>query len=215
MNKWIALTVLALTLTSCTGYIWIERSESFITQKETNPKIVCIDPQVRVFGSEDEPDLEASEKLEEYLREQIAYAVIKQGLNVEVLTLSAAANASYYQQLLSLKKEFLQANNYQDTPLNFREKPDLNSVKKSIFVYPPLVAHEFVELSKEYDTPYFSYIGVFQKNDELLFYHLIINTDKAETVYRELKRISRYKMRKGLMAQMVYDSMAMLKEELQ
>ena len=204
---------IAIFCSGCSRYILIERSERFVSRDAITQKIICIDPQVRLLTYRPS-DLQEADELEQWLKEELRYSAAKNNVNLEILDLGPGSSNGYYQDLLSLKNEFLQANNLQNTPLNFSETPGFNSIKKSVFVYPPLIAHDFTSLAKEYGTPYFSYIGIYKQAGKILYYHLIVNTNTAETVYRELKSVSKGTLKKKMISQLAYDSMAMLKEEL-
>ena len=211
--RYLSVIILLFMLSGCSRYIRIERSERFVSRQGIKQKIICIDPQVRLMGYT-QNDSEEEAELENWFRDELNYSASKNQVDLEIVRLTPESTTSYYEDLLSLKKEFLQANNLQNTPLNFSNQNGYNTITKSVFVYPPLIAHDFTDLSKKYGTPYFSYIGIYKQPRRILYYHLIVNTNTAETVYRELKSISKGSLKKKMISQMVYDSMAMLKEEL-
>ena len=200
---------------SCNNYIIIERSENFVDMEGSDYKFICIDPNTKVFDKQDELDIPATEKLNEYLKKEILASARRNKINIRVLSLDDQSDEGYYNNLLPLKKELILANNYQNTPLNFDLRADNNVIQKKVFVYPPLISHEFVSLSQKFGTSYFSYIGLYCKNRDILFYHLIVNTETAETVYRELKKVGGNAKNRKIIAQMVHDSIAMLKKEIE
>lgn len=207
------LIPLLLFLFSCSSnFIIIERSENFAKAKKVD-KIICIDPQVRVISDNGKLDLDKIEKLNKKLKNEIKRSARKNNINLEMQTLSENSNAKYYHDLLTLKRDLLQANNYQNTPLNSTYRFQSNSVNRKVFVYPPLISHDFVNYSRKFGTPYFSYIGLYQNKGKVMLYHLVVNTETAETVYRELKSIGS-NINSTIMAQAIYDSFAMLNQEL-
>ena len=193
-------------------FIMIERSENFAKSGKIQ-KIICIDPQVRIIADDETVDLEKTEKLNALLQNEIRKNARRNNLNLEIQTLNAQSGADYYHDLLALKKDLLQANNYQNTPLNATFGFPYNAIQRKVFVYPPLISHNFVNYSQKFGTPYFSYIGLYQKKNQVLLYHLIVNTETAETVYRELKRVNG-KVNSTKTAQIIYDSFAMVNQEL-
>lgn len=213
--KYIYPIIFLLFFGSCTSrYILIEKSESLAKNKDSNPKIICIDSQFRIYDNDDNFKAEESTELDAFLKKELAYSAKQTKLNLEVLDLNSKSNAAYYETLLRLKRELIMANNYQDTPLNFTNRPSSNSIKKNKFIYPPLIDHSFNNLAAQFGTPYFSHIGIYKKDGKLILYQLVANVNTTETIYRELKVVSASKAKKGIMAQLIYDSIAMLKNEM-
>src|SRR5688572_9172260 len=176
-------------LFSCSSnFIMIERAENFARNRKIE-KIICIDPQVRIISEDEGIDLLKTEKLNAQLKKEIQQNARRNNLNLEIQTLNQQSDGLYYHDLLSLKKDLLQANNYQNTPLNSTFGFADNAIQRKVFVYPPLISHDFANFSQKFGTPYFSYIGLYQKKNKVLLYHLIVNTETAETVYRELKSV--------------------------
>jgi hypothetical protein len=205
--------IAALLLVGCNNYISIERSEHFIKNAKNIQKIICIDPQVRYFDDEEDFVIDKSESLTKIFIASVDNYASMTNLSIEIHNMEKSAVNKEYMQLVSLKKEILQSNNYQNTPLNFNQTPAYNEIEKKIFVYPPLISHEYGDFSKKFNTPFFSYIGLYYKNDKTYFYHLIVDTDRAESVYRELKMVNK-KPNKNIINQLVYDSFVMFKKEL-
>lgn len=198
---------------SCTPkFILVERTEQFARSQQVK-KIICIDPQVRVLSDDEKIDLAKMDKLNNLLKKEVQRSARKNNINLEIQTLGSQSDASYYYDLLRLKKDLLQANNYQLTPINTPNRPRDNSIRRKVFVYPPLISHDFVNYSQKYGTPYFSYIGLYQKKSFVILYHLIVNTETAETVYREVKSLGS-NINSTIMAQAVYDSFSMINREL-
>lgn len=214
MKRLCKIPVFLFVLSGCSNYIIIEQSEKFATSEKFSETIICVDPDARVYTRSGETDVKKSEKLELFLLNEISSSIEKNQLNIDVRVLDEESTGAYYNKLLGLKNDLILANNYQDTPLNFGRRPPENSIQKKVFVYPPLISHDFSGFSQEFGTPYFSFLGVYQKNGKTMLYHLIVNTETSETIYRELKSYESSKAHKKIVAQMVFDSFAMLKKEL-
>lgn len=216
MNRPIKLYVvfIALLASACTNYARVERSERFLSSGIGDQKIIMINPDVRIFNYQGQLKHEESDKFATTLMEQLDYSIRKQGLNIEIASLEKGGSAAYYDDLLSLKDQFLQANDRQHSPLNFQRNVKFNKIERSVFLYAPLIAHEYGSLSKQFHTPYFSYLGFYVRNSKIMLYHLIVDTDNCETVYREIRYIPKSKLKKKYIGQMVYDAMAILKMEL-
>src|SRR4051812_16715904 len=99
------------------NFILIERTENF-SKTHKIEKIICIDPQVRILADDETIDLEKTEKLTALLQEEIRKSARRNQINLEIQTLTEKSDATYYNDLLALRKDLLQANNYQNTPIN-------------------------------------------------------------------------------------------------
>jgi hypothetical protein len=176
-------------------------------------KLICIDP--RFFFDDDalNYNLRKCEDLNGCIKRDIKNFSRKNDIALELRDLSSTTDAAYYEELLKLKTNMLAVNFDQNTPLNFNTRREANVIQKKVFVYPPRISHEFNTLSRSFGTPYFSYMGIYVVNDDLVLYHLVVDTDRAETVYRELKTVSK-KVKRSVISQMIYDSYAMLAVEL-
>jgi len=202
-----------LGLTGCKSSLLIEQSESLLSSKSGNVKVICIDPR---FYFEDDAlnyQLEKCQKITDGIKKDILKFSMKNGIQLELFDLNAKSEQEYYENLLSLKANMLAVNFNQRTPLNFNSRMKENVVQKKVFVYPPKISYEFNSLSKTYGTPYFSFVGIYIVKDELVLYHLVVNTDNSETIYREYKIVNK-RAKKELIGQMIYDSYASLAKEL-
>jgi len=207
----IAVVVMA---TGCSGTISIQQNERFTVKRADIPKIICIAP--RFYFEEDVKnyDLKKFAKLNNQLKKDIVSYARKNKLNVEVRDFDAQTNAEFYHSLIALKNNMLAENFNQETPFNFVVSGKKNAIQKSVLVYPPKIAHEFSTYSQQFGTPYFSYVGVYSVKGKLALYHVMVDTDKCETVYREMKTVKSKKVKPTIMAQMIFDSYAMLKTHL-
>ena len=202
-----------LLFAGCRGTISIQQSEGFVASRSEMPKIICISP--RFYYEEDAKnyELKKNQRILKGMKKDIVKFAKRNKLNVEIRDLDENANSEFYHDLLGLRQNMLAVNFNQQTPLNFSRSGKSNKIQKNILVYPPRISHDFITYSKTYGTPYFSYIGIYASRRKLLLYHVMVDTDKGETVYREIKTV-KSKVNTKIMAQMVYDSYAMLKKQL-
>ncbi|MES2679185.1 MAG: hypothetical protein V4635_04835 [Bacteroidota bacterium] len=206
------IIIIALLLQSCSSNtLLIERNESLAATG--NIKLICIDPRFYFDNDAMNYDLEKCKSISGCIKKDIQNFSRKNDINLEVRDLNSNADAAYYEVLLKLKTNMLAVNFDQNTPLNFNNSREANVIQKKVFVYPPRISHEFNTLSGSFGTPYFSYMGIYVVNGDLVLYHLVVDTDRAETIYRELKTVSK-KVKRSVISQMIYDSYAMLAMEL-
>ncbi len=207
------LLLLPILLSSCSrNWISIERNEQLLNQDREIKKIICIDP--RFYFEEDELnfDLEKNQKITQTVRKNILKSSKSNNFDLSIFDFKENTTTNFYNDLLTLKKQMVSVNFNQATPLNFNKQTTVGEIEKKIFVYPPKISFDFVKLSEEYGTPYFSYMGIYAQKRKLILYHLVIDTDNSETVYREFKVVNS-RVSKITIAQMIYDSYAMLKSE--
>jgi len=211
----ILLVFMVAFLWGCQSSILIERSESLITRTEAAPvKVVCIDPQYVWDDDEELSDLEDISEITSQLREGVVQYSKDVGIDLDLYYLNDESNSGYFYDLLKLKKNMISANFNQRTHLNFHNNNEgSENIQKKVFVYPPLISHDFSDFSEKYGTQYFSYLGLYQEDKNLILYHIVVDTDLAETIYREIKVVKADGDNKKLMAQLIYDSYFMLKEE--
>jgi len=208
----ILLVIISVLFNSCSNLLLIESSESFIT-KNNAKKIICIDPRFYFEEYALNYDLIEINNITHNLKKDILSFSKKNKVNVELLDLNNKTTNNYYEDLLKLKNNMLEVNFNQRTPLNYDNTVETNKIQQKVFVYPPKIAHEFNSLSKIYGTPYFSFIGIYFVKGKIVLYHVVVNTDEAETVYREYRSIDK-KLNKDVIAQMIYDSYTMLAKQI-
>jgi len=137
----------------------------------------------------------------------------KNKFDIKLMTLDENATNNYYEDLLRLKQDMLTVNFTQRTPFNFDSAPQHGVIQKKVFVYPPLIPYEYCGLADKYGTRYFSYLGMYAEKRKLFLYHVVVDVENAETIYREMKVIYG-KPNNTIVTQMIYDSYAMMKNEL-
>jgi len=206
--------IFMVSLAGCSGTISIQQNEKFKPTKADVTKIICIAPRFYYEDDDKNYDLKKYEKLNKQLRKDIVRYGKKNKLNIELRDFDEKADIEFYESLMSLRNNMLAENFNQETPLNFTRSVKRNKIQKTVLVYPPKISHEFANYSKRFGTPYFSYLGIYQVKGKLVLYHVIVDTDKCETIYRELKTVKSKKVNTNTMAQLVFDSYAMLKMQI-
>ena len=207
------LVLAVFILSGCKNALLIDRNESSLQDKPSALKIICIDPRVYFDDEEENYDLNQLRSVTAELRAYIVKFSRRNKIQLELFNLDEKATASYYYNLLNLKRNMLAANFNQSSPLDLTSHYKTNEIQKKVFVYAPKILYDFNSLSKEYGTPYFSYMGIYVMEDRLVLYHIVVNTDLGETIYRE-RKIVRSALKKSTLSQMVYDSYALLRKEL-
>lgn len=132
---------------------------------------------------------------------------------------------------LSLQKPVLsdEENKLKGLKKLFNPKPKIIHTKWEVS---PIISSEYSYLAEKYGTPYFNIQGVFhlkqaqtniallmilplalvdliQNYDHCVFYNILIDVEKSEIVFREL-RISERRARKGVISPMLYESYYMM-----
>lgn len=212
--RYIFILLIMISLAGCSGTISIQQNEKFKVTKADVPKIICIAPRFYYENDDKNYDLKKYDKLNSELRKDIVRYAKKNKLNVELREFDEKADIEFYESLIRLRNNMLAENFNQETPLNFTRSVKRNSIQKTVLVYPPKISHEFATFSKRFSTPYFSYLGIYHVNGKIVLYHVMVDTDKCETVYREVKTVKSKKVNTNTMAQLVFDSYAMLKMQL-
>lgn len=209
-----SILLFALLFSGCSrDYLKIDKSEVYTNEQLSTSKVVCIDPRF-YFDSDDESmNLKKISKYNGLISKSLENYAGKNKIDLQLMTINENNGAEYYEQLLKLKQEMLTVNLTQRTPFNFDTHIKGGSIQKKVFVYPPAIPFEYATLANKYDTPYFSFVGVFAKNKKLILYHIVVDVNQSLTIYREIKVVHR-KPSTSIVSQMIYDSYAMMKKEL-
>lgn len=206
------LLVSFLVMGSCAGRIDIQKSE-LLSSLDLTGEIICIEPQFFFQEPDVVERIEKSAKINHLLTESIEAYSAKIGLNVRLETLVRAENVQSYSMLQDLKREMLLSNFSQQSELEFEDGANSKSTNQRVFVYPPLISHRYNGLSKIYGTPLFLFIGLFYDSGKLRLLNILVNTDTSETIYKEIKEL-RSGIKPNFIRQMIFDSLAQLKEEI-
>lgn len=213
MKNYLFIVLALLVSGGCRNALLIEQSENSLENKSETLKIVNIDPR---FFYEDESknvNLRRTKAITDHIRKDVARFSRRNGIDLILYNPKDNPDPANYHSLLALKQNLLAANSIERTAMEFRTALTENQIKKKVFVYAPKVLPEFDALATTFGTPYFSYLGIYSADKELKLYHLVVNVESGETIYRE-KKLVRSRVNAGKIDQMIYDSFAMLKKEL-
>jgi len=217
LNSKLLLLFTIFITTACNEFIVVQRSEDFATDTKEINKLICVAPKARILNEEKGAviNLKKQARLTDILSNQIEKSAKRTDINLEIAQLAKDKNkVSFYNDLLKLKNEMLLANNLQATQFNFKSKPNNNTIQEKVFFYPPSIKHEFSQFSEKYETPYYSFIGLFKQDSDFIFYHVMVNTNTAQTVFREISRVGSRHIRNTTIAQLVHDSFTRIKKDL-
>lgn len=213
MKTRLIILSLGLLIIGCKNSMLVEKNESLLQSDFKQMKVVCIDPRFYYNHEEENYNLERLGNLTSGIKKDIEFSARKNHIELNLFDLSNLSSDSY-QDLLPLKQNLLEANFNQSSPIdNNTWKYRKKDIQQKVFVYPPKISYEFGSLSQKYGTPLFSYLGVYYVGENMVLYHVVVNTDRGETIYRE-NRIVKGKVNSGKIAQMIYDSYAILAKEL-
>lgn len=237
----VSLIVAAFSMWGCSkkGYVIVEKSEAFDKEKRNikASDIYYFEPTVASYYIRKSVDNQflVAEKHKITIGEALKKTGRRSGFRVQMLTSETIRN-NYSQdseELLQLRRSILNATALQDNPINSGRKVSDNYKQRKIFVTPPRFASEFSHLSGNY-SPYFGLTGVFAVDAEpssreardfmsrhksirygqyYYFYHMVVNVETSEIIYREVKQIP-YKFSSQYLNVILTDSYALLKENL-
>ena len=223
-------------LQSCAeGFVLIEKSESFNNNKAKikGAKIVYLEPSVNAYRirKEAKQDYDLALKKEKDLLSFLPKAAHKKGFNAEFVDKSKHAEL-YINVLQQLEKDIYTSILVQDHPLNRGRARDRSSeLRKQVFVYTPTISPEYSSLTNEFNTSLYGVSGVFsvdakpksrQANEFIrshenidigryyYFYNVIVDVNRAEIIYREIKQINE-PLKSAFLRVVLYDSFSMLK----
>lgn len=221
------------------GFVIVERSESFSNSKNElkNANIFYFEPSVTSYyiRKEVENQFLKADQLKTYVSQELTKAGRKNGIKVNLLDSKTSRDqyVSSNEELLQLKKAILNATALQENAINSGRKVSGDYKQRKVFVANPRIAAEFSHLSKDF-SPYFGMTGIFAVDSEpnsrearefvsnhkairygqyYYFYHMIINIETSEIVYREIKQVP-FKISKNYLGPIIYDSYATLKQNL-
>ena len=183
--------------------------------QEEMQKVICIYPQIKIFTDHNFETLDyvQTTSLEDFFLKNIKKYGSAGGFEFVVYDPSDSSmiDSKFYNELIPLKNDIIQAVLMRDNPLNNSySHVDHNSIQKSVFADPIRIAPAFSYLSAKYDTPYFNWYILLSSKGKTITLHLIVNVETSEFVYYEQKKISR-KVNKKNIIPLIYDSFKMIK----
>lgn len=215
MKKYIPAILPLLFLTSCTNYfIDIQRTENFADTKKEIKKVICISPDVAFFEDSDFDNMDYNRTLsyESYFLKKLKKYAKKGKFDYEIEhpLISNNINSDFYNLLIPLKDDILQAALVRENPLNEINSRNNKSISRMVFVAPSNIAPQFSSLSKTFGTPYFAWYGVFSSKHRSVFINMIVDVETSQVLYHEIKGIDR-RLNKTNFPPLVYDSFKMIK----
>lgn len=234
------LIAFALFMGSCQkGYVIIEKSEDFGKEKKQirASNIYYFEPTVTSYYIRKNVvnQFLLAEKYKSKIQDDLQKAGRKSGFRVQLVD-NRAIQSNYSQhgeELLQLRRSILNATALQDNPINSGRRINDNYKQRKIFIIPPRFASEFAHLSGSY-SPYFGLTGIFAVDAEpgsrearefmsrnkairygkyYYFYHMVVNIETSEIIYREVKRVP-LKFSVKYLPVLLWDSYALLKDNL-
>lgn len=193
---------LVISMCACTGrhqFLVVETESSFKKHKKEFRKAIAIDPDI--IWIEKVKDAE-SQLLQKEDREELIHALLEKnaalaGIDLQVISpLNLKADqVSYFNELLPLKEQILQSNFLQETSTKSKFRLFKPSYYKNSFKIAPILDSEYSWLAEEYGTPYFLFQGlivrkekvILQPNWRNLFFAIMVNVERGEIVYREIR----------------------------
>jgi hypothetical protein len=212
----------------------IEKSESFNKNKNEirSAKIVYLEPSVNAYRIREEAHLDnaLSQKKETELYSTLESASKYSGFKAEFINKKEHV-ATYMNVLQRLEKDIYTSILVQDHPLNKGRATGSSEVRQKVFVYTPTISPEYSSLVNEFNTSFYGVIGIFsvdakpsgkqayaflRSHDNITsgryyyFYNIIVDVNRAEVIYREIKKIDE-PLKNASLRVALYDSFSMLK----
>lgn len=217
MKKISLILPVIILLCSCSGstkYIQIHKSENFSDVKKSIEKVVCISPNIAMYHDYDlnDADFERSQEIRKFFLSSLGKYSKAGKFNYVIYNPSdkEKTDVAFYNDLLPLKSDLLQASLIRENPLNTSWSGRNNSITKAVFAAPSRIAPEFSYLSAQYGTPYFAWYGIFSSKGKTVAVHLLVNVETSEMVYHEMKRISKRANKRNI-PPLIYDSFKMMR----
>lgn len=202
VSTWFINIGLLLILPSCLGfdqYVSVQTESSFKRHKDEFTKAVSIDPDIIWIQKVKDQE---SQLLQREDRETLIHSLLQKNAKRAGIDLAVISSqnlkpdqVSYFNDLLPLKEQILQSNFLQETSLKRKSGKINPSIYRSIFETPPIIDSEYSWLAEEYGTPYFLFQGLIvskkyqllSSNWKNLYFTLIVNVERGEIVYREVR----------------------------
>ncbi|GAL86489.1 hypothetical protein MYP_3718 [Sporocytophaga myxococcoides] len=241
MKKHIYIGILLLlSLSACQkGFVVIEKSETFPREKEKlrEKGIFYLEPNVTSFYIREEVENQflTAEKQKKNVSKEMFAAGKHAGLKVVVLDEQTVKNSykNHAEELLQLRKAINNVTSLQENPLNKGRRTKDSYIQQKVFIGAPRFPADFAHLSGDL-SPYFGIAGIFAVNADpknsrtrafirnhqslqygkyYYFYHIVVNIETSEVIYREVKQVP-YKFTQKYLGPIIFDSYALLKKNL-
>lgn len=207
--------VSAVLLTGCRfGKMYVTKHNQLTkTDLQTGLRIVSIEPDVNLtkgFGVDAESKLIESYFKELQLIEVVEDAGSACGMEMVVLDhRNTKLDADYFNFLAPLKQEILLAFFSQLEKLDDSKRSKANEfgLTPSIMMldWGAELQQQYSGLSEKYNTPYFSFQGIYRVSKSMFFVNIVCDLDMGEVVFSDL-RMLKQKPNPGNLYSLVYDS---------
>jgi hypothetical protein len=202
------------TLSSCESSYWsVQRSEAFVAASDPSANLISFRPLIDVRAKSSNYSAVQLESLKATLEKHIEKSAKKNHIKIDLQTAQNYSAVAFYEQLMFLQKSITDVcfDNYANLYSNGSTQD--NKLVKSVYVYPPRLPFEINNFSKQFGSNYYSSIKLTVFESSFSLQHIVVDTDLSEVVYTERKTLY-HRFNEDLLAQMVYDSFALLHQEL-
>lgn len=201
-------------LSSCGGFVKINRIEGFSSKLENVPKIMYIAPQAFVYNSSSDGNSNGAktEKLQKVINKELESLSKVKKYKLELVKLNDGQKGlkeEYLRYLIPLKNELLMHAQMQENPLNSASQGQRNFLSKQVFVVPIKINPEWSKLSLLYNTPYFGSLALISKGKQTILIHYIVDVNKAEVIYQSIS-YSPLKLGIPSLSHLVFDSIQLM-----
>lgn len=203
----------ACLLSSCSGYMAINRIDGFAEKRKAIQKIIYISPQARAFHDYDfnSLDLEKTESLQKFLNTEMNIISSKKSNKVELISIDPNQDmaSDVFQSLIPLRNELLLHVQMQDNPLNKGRGNYDKTFTKQVFVVPIKISPDWSRLSKKLGTPYVGFIGAFSSPAKSVVVNYVADINKGQIIYQCITG-KQGKLNNSTLSHMVFDSVLLM-----
>jgi hypothetical protein len=201
-------------LSSCGGFVKINRIEGFSTKLENVPKVMYIAPQAFVYNNSSEGNSNGAktERLQKVIDKELESLSKVKKNKIELIKLNSGQKGlkeDYLRYLIPLKNELLMHAQLQENPLNSASQGQRNFLSKQVFVVPIKINPEWSKLSLLYNTPYFGSLALISKGKQTILINYVVDVNKAEVIYQSIS-YSPLKLGNPSLSHLVFDSIQLM-----
>jgi hypothetical protein len=205
-----------LLVYGCAGTANIQKAEDLVSKKEQIKKAVCIDPDIIYFTNSTFTtiDYKKTNKYQPFFLSRLNKYANKSAnfsFDIQHPWVTDSLGTDYFNSLLPLKFEILQTLFERDNEINSNPISVFGSaIKKTVFADVPKISPEYSYLSKKYNTPYFSWYGIFSSPNHSVLIFVVVNVETSEAVVREVVYLA-HSFNKRNLPPVLYDSFKFIK----
>ena len=230
------LLIIALLLSGCQASVLIVRSDHLHEEAKAlkNVPLLVLEPEVQkvIVKERSFTDYSHSQAAKKQFNHYLKQAARKNRFKLEVKDLQElSGNDLARYQLLAEFRDHVQESAFQQQPLQARSGSLHSGLKESVMPVTPRLFPEYASLSARTGTPYLALTGwtdvdasdkargaqveehYSQSGRYTYFYLIVVNTETAEVLYREVKHLS-YPGNRQTMFTALYDSFYLFRKHL-